>query len=45
MTPTTADQAAINQATRQAWIEKGKLRERATARKFKVVAVIILPLE
>lgn len=44
MTPTTDEQAVINEATWQAWLLKGKRREQATARKFKMVAGIAIPL-
>jgi hypothetical protein len=44
MSPPTDEQAVINEATWQAWLEKGKRSEQATARKFKVVAGIVVPL-
>jgi hypothetical protein len=43
MSPTTTEQAVLNEAVWQAWIEKGKRREQATARKFKLVAGVVLP--
>jgi hypothetical protein len=41
MTPT---QSVTKDAVWQAWIEKGKRSDRATARKFKIAAGIVLPL-
>jgi hypothetical protein len=41
MTPT---QPVLKDAVWQAWIEKGRRHDRAMARKFKVVAGIVLPL-
>ena len=44
MTPATAELPVVKDAVWQAWIEKGERNDRATARKFKVVAGIFLPL-
>lgn len=44
MTPGTPQQSVTKDAVWQAWIEKGLRHDRAMARKFKVVAGIVLPL-
>lgn len=44
MTPTTSEQAVINEGRWQEWLEKGKLHDKAVARKFKLAAGIVLAL-
>lgn len=40
----TDDNPAIDEELWRAWVEKGKLRDKATARKLKVLAGIVLAL-
>ena len=44
MTPATAGRPVAKDAVWQAWIAKGKRNDQATARNFKAVAGIVLPL-
>jgi len=44
MTPITTEQAALNEERWQEWLAKGRRRDRANAKKFKVVAGIIVLL-
>jgi hypothetical protein len=44
MTPTTAEQALVNEERWQKWVAKGKAHDKATARKFKRVAGVVLIL-
>jgi|SwirhisoilCB2_FD_contig_51_356030_length_1196_multi_3_in_0_out_0_3 hypothetical protein len=44
ITATTPEQAVLNQKRWEAWIEKGKRRDRETRRKFRVAAWIGLAM-
>ena len=44
MTPSTAEPVVLNEEKWNAWLAKGKRRDKATARKFRIVAGVVLPL-